>query len=280
VTTTLKSLPPHGTLSRHKYHGCKCDTCRDFYRTYQRSRYRKQAYGTWQPLIDAEPVRQHLEALRAAGISFDRVAEQAGLYTATVTGFVYDLGPKRPRKKRVRPETAAKILAVRVDIAQPGIVDATGTRRRLQALAAVGWPFRALGPHLDVAPQTVARLTHQRRLYATTAETVTTVYTRLSTTIAEDHGIPAASAARARNRATAEGWRDPQYWDDMGHIDDPTFNPDTAEQPLKRAQQVAEDAAWLLAAGYSRDHVATRLGVSRFYIDRALREATREETAA
>ena len=57
----------------------------------------------------------------------------------------------------------------------------------------------------------------------------------------------------------------------MGHLDDPTFNPEQAVV-LPRIAQVAEDVRWLIASGLDRVQIAQRLGISRDYVDRALRE--------
>jgi hypothetical protein len=262
VTTTAKPLPDHGTLSRHKYHKCKCQKCVDNYRAYQRNRHRKQGYGTWQPLVDAEPIRQHLLKLRDQGIAFTRVAEIAGLHPPTVGAFLYALGPKRPRKKRATPEIAAKILAVTAETATPGIVDATGTARRIQALAANGWPMKTLGPHIGVSSPTVSRLTAQERVFRTTAEAVAACYLRLANEQPADHGVPAALIERARRHAARQGWRDPLWWEDMGGIDDPHFDPDTADSELTRTQLAAlrrteiEHLAW---CGHTPEQIRERL---------------------
>jgi len=261
VTTTTKPLPPHGSLSRHKYHKCKCDTCYEGYRAYQRSRHRKQGYGTWQPLVDAEPIRQHLLKLREQGIAFTRVAEIAGLHPPTVGAFLYSLGPKRPIKKRATREIAAKILAVTAETATPGIVDATPTRRRLQALAVNGWPMKALGPHIGVSPATVNRLTLQKRVFRVTAEAVAATYLRLANQNPADHGVPAASIERSRRRADREGWRDPLWWEDMGRIDDPDFDPEAAdafgfrERATLRREEI-EHLAW---CGHEPEQILARL---------------------
>ena len=36
---------------------------------YNRNRVRQIAYGRWQPYVDAEPARQHVQALQANGIA-------------------------------------------------------------------------------------------------------------------------------------------------------------------------------------------------------------------
>ena len=230
MTTATKPLPDHGTLSRHKYHKCKCQKCVDNYRAYQRSRHRKQAYGTWQPYVDAEPIRQHLLKLREQGIAFTRVAEIAGLHPPTVGAFLYRLGPNRPPKKRATPEIAAKILAVTAETATPGIVDATPTRRRPQALAANGWPLKSLGPHIGVNPATVPRLVVQARVYRNTAAAVAVAYDKLAGQDPADHGVAAAAIERTRRRAAREGWHDPLWWEDIGHLEDPGFDPDSVER--------------------------------------------------
>lgn len=265
---TSRTLPAHGTLSRHKYHRCKCGPCVDNYRAYQRTRHRKQAYGTWQPYVDAEPIRQHLLKLRDQGIAFTRVAELAGLYPATVGGFLYSLGPSRPRKERARPEIAAKILAVTAETATPGLVDATGTRRRLQALAAIGWPMYTHGARIGVSPATVSRLTHQKRVLARTAEAVDRCYQQLCAARPEDHGIPAGTARKMRNRAAAEGWPDPTFWEDMGGIDDPDA-PETeqaADAPAGRDPHTAEEVRHLAQFGVSAHEIARRVGRSPSYV--------------
>lgn len=264
-----RPLPDHGTLSRHKYHGCKCDPCVDNYRAYQRTRHRKKGYGTWQPYVDAEPVRQHILHLREQGFSVERIAELAGLYPANIAGFLYDFGPNRPRKKGATPENARKILAVTAETAIPAIADATGTRRRLQALAALGWPMRSLGPRIGVHPATVSRLAGQGRVYARTAQAVEECYRQLADQRPEEHGVPAGVARKTRNHAAAQGWPDPTWWEDYGHIDDPAFDPTTAETTTANSRRdplAAEEIRHLAAFGVALGEIARRVGRSENYV--------------
>lgn len=262
MTTAVKPLPEHGTLSRAKYHKCHCDKCRTTSADYQRNRHRKRGYGTWQPLIDAEPVRQHLAMLREHGISYIRAAELAGLYAPTVGRLLYTVGGRKP-VKRVRPETAAAILAV-----QPGAIDAhrtdaTGTHRRIQALAANGWPLRRLAPHFGVNPSTPGRLLAQTTLCTTTAKAVADAYEHLQHQQPEDHGVNPWDANRARQNAAAAGWRDPLWWDDMGGIDDPTFDPDTAERELSEREEQKlrlQEIRHLARFGLDPEEIRSRVG--------------------
>ena len=285
--TVTQPRSDHGTISRYKHYGCRCHPCTDAYRTYQRTYYRKRAYGTWQPYTDAEPVRQHIENLRTNGIGIDRIAEHAGLPLTSVSGLIYNLGPGHPRRKRIRPETAAKILAIRPEHVQPGVIDATGTHRRIQALAALGWPLKQLGPHLGVAPETVGRLLRQQRVYLTTANKVAGLYGRLWNTRPEDHGIRPTSAVRARQHAQKKGWVPPAAWDD---IDDPGEQPQgVIGKPLGRDELAAirrEEIRHLAGFGIPAEQIAARLGIGTGTVRDTLRELrtgtrrNRQETAA
>lgn len=262
MTTTAKPLPPHGTLSRHKHYKCRCETCFEGYRTYQRARHRKQGYGTWQPFIDAEPVRQHLLALKAAGIGYTLVADHLGVTKTTITRFIYDLSASQPRKKRTRPDIANRILAITAADITPGMVDATGTRRRIQALAALGWPMRSLGPHTGMHPAQVGRIANQKYVYRPTQQAVADCYEKLRDLRPEDHGILPGSALKTRNKARREGWKDPLWWEDMGHIDDPDFDPAAVEREPNRDELAAlrrADIEHLARFGCNPEEIHRRL---------------------
>lgn len=262
MTTAAKRLPPHGSLSRHKYHGCKCETCYEGYRSYQRSRHRRRGYGTWEPFVDAEPIRQHLLKLKGHGISYIQVAEIAGLYPPTVGGFLYALNANRPRKKRATREVAEKILAVTVEQGTPRLVDSIGTARRLHALARLGWPMKTLGPHIGVNPATVNRLALQEKVHADTAKAVEACYEQLRGQKPEDHGVVPGVARKIRNWAEREGWRDPQWWEDYGRIDDPDFDPATADcglSFLERAGLRREEIIHFAWHGDTPEQILARL---------------------
>ncbi|MGQ4353226.1 hypothetical protein [Streptomyces drozdowiczii] len=262
--TTTRPLPDHGTLSRHKHHGCKCDTCRAGYCTWQRTRYRRRGYGTWQPFVDAEPVRQHIITLHSAGMSYASIAKAAGLYEATVTGFIYALSTKDPRKEKATPDIADSILAVSPDPMLSGWIDATGSRRRIQALAAHGWPMPSLAAPIGINPCSVNRITRQVRVYTSTARAVLDVYNTHATASPQEHGIPQWKSDRARREAQAKGWPDPLWWEDMGHIDDPNFDPATAEATGSRNDAAAlrrAEVAHLAGYGYDAEAIAARVGM-------------------
>lgn len=274
MTTAVREAPHHDKLTCVKHYGCRRPECVDRFRAYQRERYHGRTAGTWAPLVDAEPVRQHLLALYAADFTPARISELTGLSFQTVVGFVrmhgYN-GQRRARKRRCTREVAAKILAITPDTAKPGHVDATGTVRRLQALVAAGWPMGHLGPRISVSCRTVRALIRQERCYGSTADAVIRVFDALKGEDPAKYGIDRRTITRSRNYAKKRRWATVQYWSDrMDVIDDPHFQP---LYGITKRQIVAQDAHWLMTEGrLDRETAAARLGVSKSYIDHALRD--------
>lgn len=100
----------------------------------------------------------------------------------------------------------------------PRTVDATGTRRRIQALLAIGWTGQQIMAELGWKPGTNlgAQFYQQARVHRRTADRVAEVYRRLSDT-------PGPSS-RTRRKALDRGYLPPIYWDD-DLIDDPDHDP-------------------------------------------------------
>ncbi|MFF7329724.1 hypothetical protein [Streptomyces sp. NPDC008150] len=272
MTTTARKAPHHNKLTCYTDYGCRRTDCVERYNAYRRERRRAENEGTWQPFVDAAPVREHLRDLEAAGINAHRVAALTGLPYQTVREFLHHAyGNRRARRSRTSAETAQKILAVTADGTLPGFVDATATRRRIQALVARGWPMSRLGEHIGITPKHVYKITTQRYVYHHTARAVEDAYHRLAAKRPDKSGIAKREAAIARRRAAANRWPTPAYWADLGDlIADPDFEP---EYGRLQAEIIAEEARWLMTAGrLNRQQAADRLGVSLFTVDRALRE--------
>ncbi len=126
---------------------CRCTDCTAANTAASRTATRERIYGRWHPYVDAAPVRDHIAALRAAGIGVERIAQRAGLSVGHIRQLAGQDRSGSPTRHRVRPTTAARVLRVGVNNSSwaPGSrVDATGTRRRLQALMAIGWPAELL----------------------------------------------------------------------------------------------------------------------------------------
>lgn len=276
----------HGTKARYVFgpegqdtsRGCRCEECRQANRDEESRRSRMMAYGRWQPFVDAGPAREHLRALAAAGIGWKRAAELAGVSNGAVTKILYGTPGGQP-SRRVRPETEAAILAVRPSpavMAATARTDATGTRRRLQALAACGWPPGRLAGLLGVSPGNLSTLMRRERVTAATALAVAALFGELWD-VPPPEGTPQerAAASRARRRAMRQGWVPPLAWDD---IDDPDAVPAEGWQRGPEGKRrdgalLAAEAQELAGFGLSRAEAAERLRVSRAALEKALERA-------
>ncbi len=97
-----------------------------------------------------------------------------------------------------------------------GVVDSTGTRRRIEALMSIGWRKTDIGGRLGVSDRTVGQYRSQPRVLRRTAATVRGLYDALS----ETPGPSRMTAARSRTM----GMVPPIGWDD-DTIDDPAAQP-------------------------------------------------------
>jgi hypothetical protein len=270
---TSRPLPPHGSLSRARAHHCTCPPCTQRAADYHRARRRQIAYGTWQPYIDADPIRQHVHMLRSFSIGVPRIRQLSGTSGGAIGRLLYGQGG-RPPSRRVRTVTADRITAVRpsLDLALPtALVDGTGTRRRLQALVVVGWPQLELSRRLGMDKKSVNEQVNAVKLtaYAATACTVRDLYEELWNVDPAVQGVGARWIEEARARATARRWAPPAAWDDE-YIDSPAAVPDLGEA-VSRYAALSEDALWLIDEhGYTRERAAHRLGITSRHLERAL----------
>jgi hypothetical protein len=106
---------------------------------------------------------------------------------------------------------------------RPRIIDATGTRRRVQALAAIGYTFGQMGEHMGRCHDVAQRLAHNHGVVrATTAEEVAAMFRQLAM-------VPLVGwkADQTRRAAVRRGWVSLLAWDD---IDDPSEQPNTGRR--------------------------------------------------
>ena len=260
--------PHHDTLTCYTDYRCRRPDCVDRYNTWGRDRERAIADGTWQPLLDAEPVRQHLLALHAAGITIHRVATLTGMTHRSVRNYTqHDYGHAAPRRRRITREVAERILAINPAEHTPGHVEPLGSRRRVEALAAIGWPSIHLARKAGIHPSNRTTILAGPTMRASTAQRITDAYDELKRLKPARHGVRKSSMSRAVKQARDLRWPPPKYWDETGAIDDPHFKP---LYRVTRAEILAEDAVWLIGAGLDRTAAAERLGVDKSYLDRAL----------
>lgn len=98
-------------------------------------------------------------------------------------------------------------------------IDGTGTRRRLQGLAVLGWTRCELAARLGVSGQAVHEMCNREgKVFASSAERIAALYEQLSMTPRSESWVN----GRASRYALRRGWHPPLAWDD---IDDPAECP-------------------------------------------------------
>lgn len=274
MTTAVREAPHHRNLTCYTDYRCRLPECVERRRAWQRELRRKQREG--QPaLIDATPIRRHLTALQSQGISINAIARAADMDEWTLRGFLPSPTGKRPRKHRVTPAVAQRILTITAEQTKTGYVDGTGTRRRIQALVANGWPIRRLDAHIGLHSTYIADLVNGRRkagpVFAATADKVAKAYERIKDQKPARNGVERWIVRRSQGMAASRRWPNTAYWADrMDDIDDPDFQP---LYGVTRRELVAQDAHELMRfSGLDKAAAAARLGVSKSYVEHAFRD--------
>lgn len=218
--------PRHGTpkgATRHRRDGEPvCEACLKAERRYNKQRRYDRARGIYRR-VDAALVTKHVRRLHASGLTYRQIARIADVEATCV----YQL--LRGRSAFLQRTTAAKLLAVRPgQMPVHGWVDVTGTRRRLQALVAIGWTQAELARRLGVSSSHI-----QYYLYGDAQTVHVDRHKQVAELFEKLHMIPGPSK-RARTTAARNGWAPPLAWD---NIDDP------AERPTKGAKRVRARAS-------------------------------------
>lgn len=139
--------------------GCRCEPCRQANTAYERERKRRAepAY------VAAGPARQHIQWLSTQGVGLKRVAQISGVSHGALWKLVY--GKNGRPSKRIRPQTAQRILAVTPSAGAGGSrVPAGPTWEIVNRLLARGWTKAAIaqaigqtGPGLQISDKVVTR---------------------------------------------------------------------------------------------------------------------------
>lgn len=255
----------HGTSTTYVVHRCRCDLCRTATTERAARRRRAQAYGRYNRYIDGDHVRAHLRDLMAAGMGWKAIAAAAGLSASTVYPILWGRNlddpthpQHRPPRKRVTKEVAEKLLAITPVLADGARVDATGTRRRIQALVAIGWTLAELSRRLGIRRSNMRlHRSGQQHITERTRRDVAALYEELW-----DKPPAGPSGDRMRAWAASLGWVPPMAWDD-DRIDDPRARAAGGLTPRRRATVDLDEVTRLLDQGETRVAVAARLGISR-----------------
>lgn len=256
---------------------CKGEACTRAARKHAKLTAYRRATGT-SSYVAAGPARAHVLALLEV-LTVGQIEARSGVHRTAIRVLTGDF-PGKPASKRITRTTAAGLLSVTPVAAATEtqcLVNATGTRRRLRALAALGWPMRHITERLGCSPRTTWLITHRPRqsltVLASTRDAVAALYAELSTS-------PPPSTRQTsivRRLAFERGWAPPAAWDD-DTIDDPRTY---AHGHLARAKRldeiaiaaaVAGDIGVLLTAG-ERAEVIRRCLDASVTIDQTARRA-------
>lgn len=215
----------------------------------QARRRRLKAMGKWQsPYVDAEPVREHLRKVNAAGMPYWAICEQLGLpHESSLQCLVWGRGPYGPSQK-VSRETAELVLAYWPTLdhfPDSALIDRIGSLRRVQALAVQGWSRNQVARQIGMREDNFRKAISQDRVTVRIARRVAAAYDVLWNKDPMDHGGSLNAVSRVRAGATRAGWYGPLAWDD-DTIDNPQAVPqtDAVEPVATEGGNVA--ARWLM----------------------------------
>lgn len=182
--------------------------------------------GEWEPFVAAGPVREHVNELREAGMSLRTLEARLGPSVGHLDHLLWGTEGYPPGEK-VRTETARTLLAywpTLDDFHDSARIDATGTRRRCQAMQARGFPLAAIAGQAGVFPRHFQKSVSCDKVTARLARLVRDVYGLWWSADPGDYGVKAWVADRTRRDADRRGWHGPLAWDD-DTIDDPQARP-------------------------------------------------------
>ena len=200
---------------------CKCDAC-------HRHNARVQAHRLHNPRAFGPTNDEALAAL-------DRLVED-GFRTVTIaraTGqsethiSIMKGARARGESPTLRHATRAALVAMDRNRPQDATVLGHGAARRLQALAAIGWPMGMLAREVDMSKSTLQhyRVHRSERIPRAAHEAICEVYDRVWSRppVATTPDVQRA-ITRAKNEAKAYGWASPLAWDDEA-LDDLDASP-------------------------------------------------------
>lgn len=228
--------------------------------------------GTWPGTGDVTEACAIIDELKAQGMSLRLIADISGVPRPTVKA----LNSPTYRPTFVYGTTLQKLRAARFSLdALPDDrwIPSIGSARRLQALAAIGWPLRELADRLGVTFKRVYAVPRHPLITVRNARKIRAVYDELW-----DKPGP---SPRTVSISRLKGYPPPLAWDD-DTIDDPAATPHpwldiTTRGNVRKPGVFVEDVEWLVAAGEGIEGAARRLGVHRHSLVDMLRQRGRQD---
>lgn len=256
-----KTRHEHGTYHCYASCGCSCDPCMEAARVYRAEQRRRRA-EQGPRYVPIGPAQERLAELRRAGIGMRRLSELTGIPHRNLQ--VIRAGAREGTVQHtIQRETMQALMAFRptsADVAALRQINATGTRRRLQALAALGWSRAELSRRSGLTPTTVGRLLSAEWCSIGSARTVHSLYESMwDQHPPEDAAGQRQSKARALANAARHGWAVPMAWDDS-KIDDPQARPSGMPDGQVSVDQKLDDLVELVESGVPLNEAARRVG--------------------
>jgi hypothetical protein len=219
----------HGTRVAYVKDKCQCRPCTDANTAEWRAAVREKTYGAPRPYVDAAEAREHIRTLRRNGVGVEQIAKKVHTSATHIREIDHSThrSNKRPPITQIRAELARRILAVRADDRSPhSQVDATGPRRRLQALVAIGWPLAELAPLLGRSTTKLRDLLTADHVQLRTAQRVRDLHDKLwDAPPPRDSEAQRRASDEARRLAAEQGWLPTLAWDNIDT--DPEPDPST-----------------------------------------------------
>lgn len=258
------------TPSRRCYiDGCTSPACAQANYRYMSALRLDHSRGIYR-LCDAAPVLEHVQRLLANGWLVRQINEVSGVSASAIRYVLYG-------QPSISHDRARAILSIPIGPppADPTVTDATGTVRRLRALACLGHTLDSITVETGISRWRLGRIITGKftKIDVDTARHIAQVFRRLSTFRADNpHTI---------RRARAEGWHGPLAWD---NIDDPACQPEEAA-PYEAAPKYERDPdrkreiEHLYLLGESVQSIAKALDGNEKYISDQLNVVLRERAA-
>jgi len=236
---------PHGTSSGRTYWKCECEPCKQAKRDYDAHVRRMQAYGTWEPHEDSEPLRVHIQDLLDQGWFLTQVAQKADVDRKTLYKILN--GPGTPVRKTI----ADRIWPVWGPAPSPAqtnlMLPSWGAFRRVKALQAMGMTYRRIAQEAGVSVTTINELMSKNArpmMRAVNFYKIKETYDYFAEKTIDNPDVLSMNVARKG------GWPPPMGWEDE-HLD---LSPEELELEVRKAAARMSEAERARCYRAHRDH--------------------------
>ena len=204
-------------------------------------------------LVDATDAIERVALLRSRGYSWDNLSKLTGVDADTLSRLGLWSANGSMEKATHLKIMNAPVPEQIIDAGNSRIPN-VGTKRRIEALLALGYSLEFLANELGVTQTCVCSWLRKKQVTSSTVVRIRDLYDRLSMT--------RGPSKRARMRAQKKGLAPPLAWDDES-IDDPSAVPQLGDETRVTKMERYRELHWL---GYSQSEISERLGVKNYVI--------------